>query len=421
MPKMPRCLGDCLRCRRCLRDGLMILRDARLPALELDPPAGTGGGLYGLAADIGTTTVVAYLFELATGAPAGAIALPNAQRRFGGDVISRLRYCADHGHSDLTLAINSQLSFIEGELLKNAGGGEIADRVVAGNTIMQHLHAGLDPSGMAAVPFTPASLFGKTINGTYYCPCVSPFVGGDITAGLLAARHNGFSSGHFFLDIGTNGEMAFQAGEKIYTAATAAGPAFEGGEISCGSPACTGAIDHVFLEGGKLSFTLIPSPGDENPAPCGICGTGLIDLLACLLKLGIIEPSGYMEEPFTLCGGVVLLPEDVRKLQLAKGAIAAGRRTLLSGEGMPRLEKLHLAGGFASYTRLDSAREIGLLPEGAEIENEGHAAGAGACLALLSKRERASLEEICRSCETVELSANARFAEFFMEEMAFDA
>ncbi len=417
---MLNCSGDCLSCRRCLGDGLSILKGTDIPSFELDPPAGRGAGLYGLAVDIGTTTVVASLFELSTGRQTGCAAAPNAQRRFGADVISRLKYCADHGHAELTQAIRGQLASMEEELLKGAGGGEIAGRVIAGNTIMQHLHAGLDPTGMAAVPFVPASLFGRTVGGVYYCPCVSAYVGGDITAGLLAAERNGFSKERFYLDIGTNGEMAFHAGNRILAAAAAAGPAFEGGEISCGMPASPGAVDHVFLDAGKLSYTVVPSPDGEVPVPAGICGTGLVDLLACLLRLGAVDSSGYMGKPFELCDGVELLPGDVRRLQLAKGAMAAGAKTLLSAAGRRMAGTVHLAGGFASYMRIISACDIGLLPRETEVVSEGHGAGVGACLALLSGRERQRLEEIASICEHVELSADPGFSGLFMEEMLFE-
>ncbi len=403
------CLGDCRCCRKCLRDGSVILQGGALRPFDFDPAGRRSEGSFGLAVDIGTTTVVCYLFSMRTGELAGVLSAPNAQRTYGADVVARLLYCLEHGHEDLTAAIVGQVNALAEELLN--GRGEIVDTVVAGNTVMQHLHSGLSPVGLAAAPFAPETLFGQTRGGVYYCPCASAYVGGDVTAGLLSVWPG--ESAAAYLDLGTNGEMALWTGEQILVAATAAGPAFEAGEISCGMPAVDGAISHVFSDGDALSFTVI-----GGKAPQGVCGSGLLDLAAELLRRGVIERSGYMKAPFQLCEGVELLPQDVRQLQLAKAAVSAGMRMLAGAAQAPGA--LYLAGGFASYMRIVSARAIGLLPPGVEVRPAGHAAGLGACLALLSQRERDNLEALAARCRAVELSGDERFQESYIDAMAFE-
>jgi uncharacterized 2Fe-2S/4Fe-4S cluster protein (DUF4445 family) len=256
----------------------------------------------GIAVDIGTTTVVAHLTDIPTGKRLATASGVNAQRTYGADVISRIQYCAQFGHQELTKQIRHQL----GELILQACGKVGADPKdihyisIAGNTIMQHLAADLSPVGMGVAPFTPVTLFGEEVpvGGIYpvaedaviyYAPCVYSYVGGDITAGMLASDLEHIVGPCVYIDIGTNGELALKADNKYYCCATAAGPAFEGAEIAKGMAAISGAVSRVQWAEDRLLLTTI---GDAPPE--GICGSGLMDALAVLVSTGAVDETGRL-------------------------------------------------------------------------------------------------------------------------------
>ena len=406
----------------------------------------------GVAIDIGTTTVVAHLTDLETGVRIATASGVNAQRMYGADVISRIRYCTDNGHQTLTRLIREQLSSMIIETLTVSGtkSGDIEYISIAANTIMEHLAAGYSPVGMGVVPFTPVSLFGEEITKwddlpvskdakVYYAPAISSYVGGDITAGMLAAKLEDMVGPVIYLDIGTNGEIVLKVGKTYYCCATAAGPAFEGAEITMGMAAVNGAINHVNWDDG-LKLTVI---GDSEPR--GVCGSGLLDALAVLLETGAVDETGRMlganeinhdiaeyineidgKNVFWLTredGSVSMSASDIRKLQLAKSAIAAGIQALLRHAGITeeQVNSLVLAGGFGSFMDQNSAARIGLFPKIflPVSQTLGNTAGEGAAIALCSESARVKLGDIRARCEYIELSANPVFNEQFIEQMMF--
>jgi len=303
---------------------------------------------------------------------------------------------------------------------------------------------------MGAAPFAPASLFGFELPAwgglpaaenakVYYAPAVSPFVGGDVTAGMLAAGLQSAPGPALYLDIGTNGEIALKSGDTYYCCAAAAGPAFEGAEISMGMAAVEGAVSRVWWDGG-LKLSVI-----GGQAPRGLCGSGLLDALAVLLDTGAVDGTGRLLDPDRVehgiaghivkiegknalelerGGGVHVTAADVRKLQLAKAAIAAGIRTLLHHAGVAegQVVSLGLAGGFGSFLDRRSAARVGLFPKGLlpVARAQGNAAGEGAALALCPGPARAALEDLRGRCVCVDLSADPVFNEQFVEQMKFE-
>ena len=416
------------------------------------PPSGAAELRYGVAIDIGTTTVVAHLTELHTGKRIATASGVNAQRTYGADVISRIQYSSDNGHETLTRLIREQLASLIKETCATSGvSPENIDYIsIAANTIMEHLAVGYSPVGMGVVPFTTISLFGEEMAAgedmpvsdnaiTYYAPAISAYVGGDITAGMLAAKLEETNGPLVYLDIGTNGEIALKNGDNYYCCATAAGPAFEGAEITMGMAAVVGAINHIKWDNG-LQFTVI---GDGQPR--GLCGSGLLDALAVLLETGAVDETGRMLDAgeidhgisahieradgsnvFWLTkdnGGVCMTSSDIRKLQLAKSAIAAGIQTLLIHTGIAEedVAQFVLAGGFGSFMDQYSAARIGLFPESflPVSQTLGNTAGEGAAIALCSEKARATLSDMRKRCEYIELSSSKVFNEQFVEQMMF--
>lgn len=408
----------------------------------------------GAAVDVGTTTVVVHLYDRADGALLGTRSGENAQRPFGADVISRIQYANDHpdGLEVLGRAIRDQLRRYLEQLCAQAGRPweQLRAVTVAANTVMEHLLTGLSPASIAAAPFTPLSLFGEWISGDllglaeggriFLAPAVAGYVGGDITAGLLASGAWREEENVLFLDVGTNGEMALgNARTGFLCCAAAAGPAFEGAAISQGMTARDGAVSRVELTGeGELELTVL---GDVPAA--GICGSGLVDALAVMLRLGAVDETGRLLPPdeappaalpwleedeegvrFCLCDGVAVTAADVRQLQLAKAAIAAGMDTLLREAGLEEgdVARLYLAGGFGNYIRRESAAAIGLLPPSllGRIVPVGNSAGQGAAELLLSRQAREELERLKGKCRYLELSGHPAFNAAFIDRMEFE-
>jgi uncharacterized 2Fe-2S/4Fe-4S cluster protein (DUF4445 family) len=408
--------------------------------------------LLGVAVDVGTTTVALHLIDMETGARLATVGEVNAQSPYGADVTSRIRYSKENGHELLTRLGREQISSMINEACVNAKVQtvDIEYITIAANTIMQHLIADYSPVDMGVAPFTPMSLFGEELpvwDGLpvsenakiYYTPAISAYVGGDITAGLFAAGFEDLTGPAIFLDIGTNGEIVLKHNNTYYCCATAAGPAFEGAEITMGMAAVDGAIDHVNKTGdGSLSC----SEAGDNPrgedgslsysvigggVATGICGSGLLDLLAVLLDTGEVDETGRLLDKTgnrALTDEVYVTAGDIRQLQLAKAAIAAGIEVLMhfAGVSVNDIKLLALAGGFGSYMDLRSAARIGLFPK--ELlpvaKAFGNTAGEGAALALCSKDTRKQLKSIQARCEYIELSTMTFFNDKFVDHMGFE-
>lgn len=410
-------------------------------------------GQLGVAIDIGTTTVVAHLTELSTCKRLETASGVNEQRAHGADVVNRIAYCINNGHKELTRLIREQLSDLIRQTCTASGAKpeDIHYISIAGNTIMQHIAADYSPVGMGIAPFTPVSLFGEEQPAgsdfpvakdavVYYAPCVASYVGGDITAGMLACGLEEKVRPCLFIDIGTNGEMTLKIGERYYCCATAAGPAFEGAEITKGMAAVSGAINHVLWGDRGLSYTTI---GDAKPL--GICGSGLVDTLAVMLKIGAVDETGRLldagEVPAGIAGligkvegknvfylskenEIYMTALDVRKLQLAKAAISGGIDTLIQTAGISAedISEFFIAGGFGSYLDKVSAATMGLFPKNllAVAKTMGNTAGEGAAIALCSKSARETLSSIRNKCEYIELSTSSIFHDLFIDNMMFN-
>jgi uncharacterized 2Fe-2S/4Fe-4S cluster protein (DUF4445 family) len=310
---------------------------------------------------------------------------------------------------------------------------EIIKIVFAGNTTMLHLLLGVNPKSLAQVPFKAQFLDEQILKGSQLdlrcmpdaeikvLPSVSAFVGSDIVAGLASIAPEEKRRNYLFMDIGTNGELALVTENAVYCCSTAAGPAFEGAKISCGMGAVAGAISAFSSKG----YTVI---GDEKPA--GICGSGLIDLVAFLLDTGRIDKEGRMKEDYTVAATgtgsgetVYLNQDDIREVQLAKSAIASGIKILMKQAGMnfENIDTLFLAGGFGNYINTDNAIRIGLLP--AEMKDKiiplGNTSGTGAILALKSVRFDDEVKKLLARTRHIELAADEDFALEFAMNMMF--
>ena len=298
---------------------------------------------------------------------------------------------------------------------------------------MLHLLCGLDAGPLTQAPFTPASLFGAWTHlplGTfaalpvYLPPCVSAYVGADIVCGALVTQLEAMSGSVLFLDVGTNGEMILKTGTQLLACATAAGPAFEGAGISCGSGAVPGAISRVWLEDGQFQYETI----EGQPAK-SICGSGLIDAAAALIQAGLLNHRGRLKSALgSSCmigqSGVCLTQKDIRELQLAKAAVRAGIQTLLDAAGLlpEQLDRVVLAGGFGMALPVASAAAIGLLPGVCtdRVMAVGNTAGAGAAQLLLDKAQETQAASLAGRIRYLELAGNPQFAKHFIKYLSLE-
>lgn len=407
---------------------------------------------YGIAVDIGTTTIVAYLVDLTKGEIDVASSM-NPQAKRGADVISRIDYSSKGGLQELRDLVLKEINLLIEELCvrQSIEPIDIYDITIVGNTTMIHLFLGVPPNYIAVSPYTPAFtrslLFdavqlGIQINPKgkcYILPNISGYVGADTIGVVLATRLYKGDGVKLALDIGTNGEMVLKDGDKLFACSTAAGPAFEGANITYGMRGAKGAIDHVNIDDGEINIHVI---GDVQPI--GICGSGLLDAIAVMIELGILDETGRIIYPegkfikdlvrkgengleFILKANGVEIPisqRDVRELQLAKSAIRAGIEILLeeTGREYSDIDTVYLAGAFGTYLKPESAVKIGLLPPLpiGRIYSVGNAAGEGSKLALLDKDMREIAEGVSRKISYIELSSRRDFQEKFMEFMYFE-
>lgn len=393
---------------------------------------------HGVAIDIGTTSLVFYLVDLLSGTILETRAEENPQVNYGADVISRINYTAENsnGLKELqTVLIDS----INRQLLHFNRFAEIAHEdivkiAIAGNTTMLHLLLGVDPLPLALVPFTPRFIDRQHINTgdlPLYChpeadidtlPGISAYVGADIVAGLASIKPMKDIKTYLFMDIGTNGELALVTPERVLCCATAAGPAFEGARITHGMTAVEGALSAF----SGSSFKVI---GDV--APVGICGSGLIDIIASMLEEDLIDDNGLLESDFVVVdkehsatgAPIMIYQQDVREVQLAKSAIAAGVKILMAKGGidMQDLDAVFLAGGFGNYIDINSAIKIGLLSGQYKdkIIPMGNTSGTGALLSLKSSAFIHILNTLVKKAEFLELSEEPDFTMEFAMNMMF--
>lgn len=398
---------------------------------------------YGMAIDIGTTTVVLQLIELETGKIVDTWSSLNSQRVYGADVIARIQADIEGKGELLRRCILGDLQTGMKELCKRTGISwkEIIKIAAVGNTAMLHLLLGYSCEGLGSMPFTPydtgavrmeaKQLFPnlpEEVSLEIY-PGISAFVGADITAGLCALNMGQGPEVRMLIDLGTNGEMVLGNEERLLATSVAAGPAFEGGCISCGTGSIPGAICGVRMWNGQTEVKTI---GDCPPI--GICGTGVIETVAELVENGIVDETGRMEEAWFENGFPMgenthgeemrFTQKDVREIQLAKAAVAAGIRTLLERYGIDadHVERIYVAGGFGYRLDYEKAQKIGLFPAefAGKIEAVGNSALYGAVRLLLNPKLLAKAEQMAEMAEEVSLSADPVFQEAYMDEMLFE-
>ncbi len=426
-------------------------------------PGNTTSRLFGAAFDIGTTTVAAYLFDMNSGSLLAVGSMLNPQRKYGADVISRIDY--SKGSRDDANEMRSQITECINELLIQVSGkaeidiNNIYNVVFSGNTTMLHFLTGLDASGIAVSPFVPVTCgsmrFPAKDNGLIMnskgfgtvLPCVSAYVGADTVAAILSCGMYELDGTALLVDIGTNGEIVIGGKDRLIACSTAAGPAFEGANIRFGMGGVTGAIDS-FKGGPDFKYSVI---GQVKAS--GICGSGIIDAISELISVGAIDETGKLADPeeqdilprevrsrlkdvdgmraFVLVQehesstgeAICITQKDIREIQNAKAAIAAGIETLIkhSGIGYEGIKKVFLAGGFGSSIHVSTASGIGLLPAALadRVEAVGNASGSGAAECLLSLNMLETTQRIAENVEYVELSASAYFTEKYVDNMFF--
>lgn len=467
-----------------------------------------GDGIFTAAIDLGTTTIVGYLLDGRTGENLAVESRMNPQMQYGGDVIQRANYALEHGTETLSKCVQKTINkILESLIVKTqkapkiaSGRKKVNDQTVngktksaewmpgvediyqvslVGNTCMHHLFLGISPASLVHAPYTPAISQSLTLRAADYgihihpkgqlllLPNIAGYIGADTSGCLLALRQDLKDEITLMLDIGTNTEMILGNKYGLAACSAASGPAFEGAKIQCGMRGLPGAIDHVKYEDGKWQYTTI---GGEKPV--GLCGSGLIDLVAELLRAGLLEENGILhsgqersdtfmlvppqETVFAQCEqnmsedaqsekteclqrnekngsgqsrfendcGVYLTQKDIGEVQLAKAAIAAGIQLLLKKRSIEesQIQTVYLAGGFGNYMSAENAARIGLIPESfvKKVQCVGNIAGEGAKIALLNKNERHEIENAVRNMEFLELAACPEFQDCFVDELGFE-
>ena len=442
-------------------DVTAVVVDEELVAVE---PGDTTARRFAIAFDLGTTTVVATLLDLDSGQPLAVRSMLNRQQPFGADVITRVSATMmdPEALGRLQTLAHETLAELCEEVCREAdvAPGEVYEITVCGNQTMMQLALGIDPEPLSMAPFvvaTPsfpdarAADFGVPVHPrahAYVFPSLGAYVGGDIVAGMLATGLTRDQRLRLFIDVGTNSEIALGSAERVLATAAPAGPAFEAAQIRCGMRAADGAIEGVRIGGDSLTLQVI---GDAEPA--GICGSGVVDVVAELVHNGLLDHSGRfaeveavtasgrpeLAERFAMIGkervfvlaprgasvaeSVFISQRDVRELQFAKASIATGWQILLRDLGVDasEIQQVLLAGSFGAYLTPLSAVRIGLVPKLAlpRIVSAGNVAGEGAKIAALSARERAEADAILREVEYVELSGRADFNDLFIDQLAF--
>lgn len=385
--------------------------------------SGQMSGQVCLCLDIGTTTLALALVSLDEGSIIRSMTAPNPQRAFGTDVISRIDYCTKHGPNEMQKVLLEKVQEMISGLLSAFSLPFVDTLYVAGNTTMLHLFFGVDCASMGVSPYTPAFLCQRFesgealglcgVNSVVSMPGIAAFVGADIVAGIRYVGMPEKGKHSILLDLGTNAEIALLSENRILCTAAAAGPCFEGANISCGMSASPGAVCAVTEEG----ICTVIGDGEAK----GLCATGLIDAVAMGVRKDVIDETGYLEdETMEVCPGVILTQKDVREFQLAKSAIRAGVECLIHQAGISwgDVSHFYVAGGFSAGLNVDNAAFIGLIPEALKEKFVGiNNASLLGCIKYACEPEKHALP--LAEAHYVDLSADALFTQLFMEYMMF--
>lgn len=436
-------------------DGYAVLSQGKILGLSHEKPA-----CYLAAFDVGTTTIVGYLLNAETGQELAASSLLNPQSQYGADVILRSNYALEHSVEPLCQAVRQAICQILEDLCQKTGIEKetIWQLSLVGNTCMSHLFLGISPESLVRAPYHPAVSQPLVLDASrlslpihpkgqvFVLPNIAGFVGADTVGCMVSAEYHEREEQTLLIDIGTNGEMVLGNRERRVCCSTAAGPAFEGAKITCGMRGAQGAIDHVRFRDGKLEYSVI-----GGGTPTGICGSGLMDLMACLLEHGFVEESGRMIRPEKLTdptaiankdrlekvnGGwafvlyreeerptVYFTQKDIREVQLAKAAMSAGIQLLTEHMGLTisQIDKVLIAGAFGSYMSPESACRIGLIPQELfeRITAIGNAAGEGAKAVILNQQLWETASSLASETEFLELATSPNFQDCFVDELEF--
>jgi len=418
-------------------------------------PGDTTDKIYGLAIDIGTTTLVTALIDCLSGEELGSVSALNPQAVHAQDVLTRIKFASkEEGLSEMYGAVTAEFSRMAAELCQQAGVDKryIYEAVYSGNTTMLHLACGVNPATLGKFPYVPQIFGGNHIAAAehgleispfgliYLPPIITAFVGPDITSGVLAAQLHRRPGTTLFIDIGTNGEMVIARDGVLSATSTAAGPAFEGMNISCGMRAGAGAIEYFHInDDGTVELRTI-----QDSDPVGICGSGLFDIVGELARVGIVGKNGRFvaaekaeyAEPlrqrlckvegkpaFRIAGEVYISQSDVRQVQLAKGAVRSGVEAMLKSVGVAEDEvgAIQIAGSFGYHLQAESLVDVALIPRslGDRIEFVGNTSKSGAKAFLLNTSCRAEMQEVTAAVHSVELSNEEGFDKLFVECLAF--
>ena len=430
-----------------------VLTEGYMPVFTKDSKTG-----YGIAVDIGTTTVVTALIDLKSGEELANASMINAQKHYGLDVLTRITYEYEHpetGVKELKEAIVNSLNTMIGEVCLEAGiqRQQIQEIDVAANCTMTHMLLGTDARSIGRSPYKPAFTDAQSLpaaslgiqaaeDTVLYClPQVSAYIGADIVAGAYVCQLHRESGNVLFIDIGTNGEIVLAANGKLWCCSCAAGPALEGMNISSGMRACEGAVEDVKITEEGIQLKTI-----GNQPPAGLCGSGILAVVREMLTAGIVRKTGafikkdrlpendYRHSMIRMNGTkrelllqkepeLLVTQGDVRQVQLAKGAILSGFRALLlkAGISMNDLDKVMIAGQFGSHLPADSLVGIGILPEAVKdkLVYVGNSSKTGACMTLMSESIKREMEELAIHMEYMELAETENYERIFSESMIF--
>jgi uncharacterized 2Fe-2S/4Fe-4S cluster protein (DUF4445 family) len=422
---------------------------------------------FGLAIDIGSTTIAAHLCNLTSGEVAATGGIMNPQIRFGEDLMSRVSYVMMHpeGTDELTDSVRTGINDLIEDVAAEAGIDveDIVEITIAGNPIMHHLFLGISPVELGSAPFALATdeainLWAPELNlkvnkgaRVYVLPCIAGHVGADAAAMILAEEPYRLDEISLVVDVGTNAEIVLGNKDRLLACSSPTGPAFEGAQISCGQRAAPGAIERVRIDPQTLDarFSVIGSElwSDEEDFEAsieafgvtGICGSGIIEVVAEMYLAGIITEDGVVDGSlaertdriiadgrtfsFLLHDGpqrIVVTQNDVRQIQLAKAALYAGVKLLLDKAGLDKVDRIRLAGAFGSHIDTKYAMVLGLIPDCDldKVASAGNAAGTGARIALLNVGARREIEKVVRDVEKIETAIEAKFQEYFVDAMA---
>ncbi len=426
--------------------------------------------IYGVAVDVGTTTIAGHLCDLGTGEVLASAGMMNPQIRFGEDLMSRISYLQQNeGQAQaLTAAVREALRSLLSQVAQEAGVAldDVVEMTVVGNPTMHHLVLGIDPTQLGMEPFPLVVDTGVTVLArdlqlnlnpgarVYFLPCIAGHVGADTAGVILSQQPHAGSELTLIIDVGTNAEIVLGSRDRLIAASSPTGPAFEGAQISCGQRAAPGAIERVRIDRETLKprFKVIgveawsDEPGFEEAVArtgvTGICGSGIIEAVAELYLAGVIDETGRMlakgkevrnHSHFISRGRafeyvlyrsgervVKVVPGDIRAIQLAKSACYSGAKLLMDEMRVDRVDRIYLAGAFGSYIDVKYAMVLGMIPDCdlERVSSVGNAAGTGARIALLSKAAREEIERVIRRVEKVETAIAPKFQEYFVAAMS---